>query len=328
MLAHLKSMAAALGVAMVALPSSAMSQATYPERPVTIIVSSAVGGSIDALARQLAPYWEKTLGTSIVVENHEGAGGINGVRYFLDQPDDGYTILVCTEAHYTATVEKAGVTTSDIELINMQQYSPTAWIVLEDSRFKTLEDVIKEAKEKPDTISWGSPPTGNSTISAGIVEKGWGADLRYVPQDTGAATDTALLGGHIDIKIGTAGDVAEVDGVRVLAVAANERVPSLPDVPTFNEVGSKLGLMAMPALGTGRLISVRAGVKANHPEIYAKLIESYKAAFNDPAYQEALKSSGQAGATAFNEPDAATTQFRQLVENSIKFKKEYGASSN
>lgn len=323
MLAHLKSMAA-LAAALAVLPASAMAQGTYPDRPITIVVSSAVGGSIDGLARQLAPYWEKALGGKINVENHEGAGGVIGVRHFLEQPDDGYTILICTEAHYTATVEKTGtVKTSDIELINMQQYTPTTWYVLKDSRFATIEDLIKEAKEKPDAISWGSPPTGNSVISAGVVEKGWGADLRYVPQETGAATDTALLGGHIDVKVGTAGDISEVDGIRGLAVASKERLPSLPDVPTFNEVGSKLGLLAMPDIGTGRLISVHASVKANHPEVFAKLAESYKAAFNDPAYQEVLKSSGQAAATAFNEPDAATTQFRQLVEDSIKYKAEY-----
>jgi tripartite-type tricarboxylate transporter receptor subunit TctC len=327
MLARLKLMAV-LTAALVALPGGAMAQSNYPDRPITIVVSSAVGGSIDGLARQLAPYWEKALGGKINVENHEGAGGVVGVRYFLEQPDDGYTILICTEAHYTATVEKTGtVKTSDIELINMQQFTPTTWYVLENSRFKTLEDVIKEGKEKPDTITWGAPPTGNSTISAGVVEKGWGVDLRYVPQETGAATDTALLGGHIDIKVGTAGDITEVEGIRGLAVASKERVAHLPDVPTFNEVGSKLGLMAMPDIGTGRLISVRASVKANHPEIFQRLAEAYEAAFNDPAYQEVLKSTGQANSSAFNEPDAATTQFRELVDNAIKGKKEFAVSN-
>jgi tripartite-type tricarboxylate transporter receptor subunit TctC len=79
MLARLKLMAV-LTAALVALPGGAMAQSNYPDRPITIVVSSAVGGSIDGLARQLAPYWEKALGGKINVENHEGAGGVVGVR--------------------------------------------------------------------------------------------------------------------------------------------------------------------------------------------------------------------------------------------------------
>jgi tripartite-type tricarboxylate transporter receptor subunit TctC len=306
-----------------ALPGSAIAQ-TYPEKPITVVVAAAVGGSIDALTRQLAPFWEKTLGQKIVVDNKTGGGGITGVRSFMQQPSDGYTVLICTEAHFTATMEKTDLKTTDVELINMQQFDPTSFTVLETSRFKSLEDLVKEAQQKPKSVSWGSPASGSAAIVGKLVAKNWNLDLRFVPQSGGAETDTALLGGHVDMKVGTAaGDVSELKGVRVIAVAAPERLPFLPEVPTFNEVGAKLGFKEkIPNLGTARLVVVHASLKTKHPDRFQKLADSYKAAFHDPAYQEMLKKTGQALATNFYEPARATAMFRELVDNTIKYRKE------
>jgi tripartite-type tricarboxylate transporter receptor subunit TctC len=309
-------------VATVAAPGIAAAE--YPEKPITIIVSASVGGSVDGLARALAPYWEKELGQSVVVENKEGAGGITGVRYFLEQADDGYTVWVGTEGHFSSTVEKTGtVKPTDLAIINMQQFTPTTWFVLESSRFQSLDDVVKEAKEKPDTITYGSPSTGNAVISGGFVEKEWGLDLRYVPQAGGAETDTALLGGHIDIKIGTAGDINELEGIRALATASSERLKFLPDTPTFNEVGAKDGFPQMPNIGTGRLVAVHASVKEKHPEIFQKLAETYAAAFNNPEYQAKLEENGQALSTSLHTPEDATAAFIELINVSVESKAKY-----
>jgi tripartite-type tricarboxylate transporter receptor subunit TctC len=328
MLKQLRSFAALTGVAglaAMALPGSAAAE--YPEKPITIVVSASVGGSIDALTRQLAPFWEKTLGQKINIENKDGAGGITGVRYFMEQPDDGYTILIATQAHYQAAVEKSDtLKTGDVAVINMQQFTPTAWFVLDSSPYKSFEDLYKAAMDKPDTITYGCPTTGNTMISAGVVTKEWKANMRFVPQEGGAETDTALLGGHIDVKIGTAGDITELKGVRAIAVAAADRQSFLPDTPTFDEISAKLGLSKMPYVGTGRIVAVRVGVKDSHPEIFQKLAESYKAAFHDPEYQKLLESSGQALSTMFNEPDVATGMFQQLVDDSIKYKKLYASN--
>jgi tripartite-type tricarboxylate transporter receptor subunit TctC len=327
MLNHTKRLgtAALIGcLAAIALPGASLAQ-SFPDHPVTLIVSSKVGGSIDAMARQLAPYWEKALGQKVNVENKTGADGITGVRYFMEQPDDGYTILICTEAHFTATVEKSDdVKPADAELINMQQFDPTSFTVLETSPFKTIEDLVKQVQEKPDTVTWGSPPTGSAAMVGKLVSKDWDLKMRYVPQASGAETDTALLGCHVDLKVGSAAsDTAELQGIRILAVSSPERLAFLPDVPTFNEAGEKLGFKAkIPNLGTARLVLVRSSLKEKHPEVFEKLAESYKVAFNDPGYQEALKKSGQAFATTLMEPDVATARFRELIEESVKYRKE------
>jgi putative tricarboxylic transport membrane protein len=319
-----QALAGLMALAAVALPRSGTAQ-TYPDKPITIVVSGQVGGSIDALSRQLAPFWEKALGQKMVVENKSGAAGITGVRYFMQQPDDGYTLLICTEAHFTAAMEKGGnLKSTDIELINMHQFDPTSFTVLETSRFKSLEDLVKEAQQKPKTVSWGSPAVGAAALVGKLFARNWNLDVRYVPQAGGSEADTALLGGHVDVKVGTAaGDVSELQGVRVIAISAPQRLPFLPNVPTFNEVGAKLGFkQEIPSLGTARLVVVHASFKAKHPDRYQKLVDSYKAAFHEPAYQEILKKTGQALATNFYEPAQATMQFRELVENTLKYQKE------
>ena len=314
-----------IACAAAAMPGSSAAQG-YPEKPITIVVSGQVGGSIDALSRQLAPVWEKTLGQKFTVENKSGAAGITGVRYFMQQPDDGYTILVCTEAHFSAAMEKGGMKSTDIELINMHQFDPTSFTVLEKSRFKSLEDMVREAQQKPNTVSWGSPAVGAAALVGKLFAKNWNLDVRYIPQAGGAESDTALLGGHVDVKVGTAaGDISELQGVRVIAIAAPERLPFLPDVPTFNEVGAKLGFkQEIPSLGTARLVVVQSSFKAKHPDRYKKLVDSYKAAFHDAGYQAMLKKTGQALSTNFYEPAAATAQFRDMVETTLKYQKELG----
>lgn len=311
--------------ALVAMTASGLAADDPFEKPITIVVSSAVGGSVDALARQLSPHWQKTLGRPINVENHEGAGGVVGVRHFTKLAADCHNVLVGTEAHFTAAVEKAGgeVSPENVELINLQQFDPTSFSVLQTSRFKTLEDFIKEAQAKPNTITWGSPPTGSAALFAKTLVRDWKLDVRFVPQGNGAETDTALLGGHIDLKVGTAaGDVAEVQGVRVLAVASPDRLKFLPDVPTFNEVAAKMGFSKLPSLGTARFVLVPAACKEKYPERYKKLVESFAQAFNSPEYQKALKDSGQIFATSFFPPDESTARFRALVRDSIKYRKE------
>jgi tripartite-type tricarboxylate transporter receptor subunit TctC len=325
MFALLKTSSLALAAAALMLPAGALAQA-YPEKPVTVVISGQVGGTIDTLARQLAPFWEKHLGQPLVIDNRSGAAGVTGVRHFLEQPQDGYTILVGTEAHYSASMEKdPNLKSTDIELINMHQFDPAAITVLQTSRFKTLEDIVNEAKAKPDSITWGSPPTGAPALVGALVSKNWDLTLRFIPQAGGVESDTALLGGHVDFKVGTAtGDSRELPGAKVLAVAAPERLAFLPDVPTINEVGARLGLSEVPNFGSARLIITHASLKAEHPEIFDKLAVSYKAAIEDPDYVKLLTDSGQLDFLTFYEPARATELFRALVEDTIRYKAELG----
>ena len=301
--------------------------AAYPEKPISIIVTAAVGGSIDALSRQLGQFWETAIGKGFVIDNKEGGGGVTGVRYFMSRPDDGYSIMVCTEAHLTTALQKTDTfTLDDLDIINVQQFDPTSITVRADSRFKSIDDLIKEARANPGSLSWGSPASGSAALVGKLMAREFGLQVRFVPQDSGASSDTALLGGHVDFKLGTAaGDFAELgDKVRVLAIAAPKRVHFLPDVPTLDELAKKYGFKAVATLGTARIVAVRASLKAKHPDRYKQIVDSYKAAFHNPAYQEVLKKTGQAPATQFMIPAEANALMRELYEGSIKSRKEFG----
>jgi tripartite-type tricarboxylate transporter receptor subunit TctC len=327
MLTHLRVLGSIAGVVLGAAFLAAPALAQYPDKPITIVVTAAVGGSIDALSRQLGQSWEPAIGKGFVIDNKEGGGGVTGVRYFMSRPDDGYTIMVCTEAHLTTALQKTDTfTLDDLEVINVQQFDPTSITVRADSRFKTIDDLIKEAKEKPNTLTWGSPTSGSAALVGKLWAKSFGLQVRFVPQDSGASSDTALMGGHVDIKLGTAaGDFAELgDKVRVLAIAAPKRVHFLPNVPTVDELAKKYGVEPIANLGTARIVAVRASLKTKHPDRYKQIVDSYKAAFHNPAYQEVLKKTGQAPATQFMTPTEANVLIRQLYEGSIKSRKEFG----
>lgn len=313
--------AIATGVALATAPAAA-----FPDKPITIVVTASVGGSIDGLTRQLQPHWEKTLGKTFVIDNKEQASGVTGVRFFMSRPDDGHTIMICTEAHVNATLEKTDTfALKDIEFINVHQFDPVSITVLAD-RFKSIDELIAEAKAKPNSLSWGTPPTGAPAILGKLISRDWSLPLRFVPQSNGAAADTSLLGKHIEIKLGgAASDGTELgDKIRVLAHAGPKRLPYIPDTPTLDEVAQKHGLKPMPQLGTARLVAVHASFKAKHPDRFKILADSYKAAFQSPGYQEVLKKTGQARATQFYEPAEASTLAKTLFENGVKARKDLG----
>ena len=309
------------------LPWPATAQ-DYPDKPITIVVSAAVGGSVDALTRQLTVSWDKTVGNKFNIDNKDGAGGIAGVRYFLARPDDGYNILLCTEAHVTAAIEKTpGLSPDQIEVINVHQFDPTTITVRADSRFKSIDDLIREAKAKPNSLAWGSPSVGVAQMVGKLFARSLGIEVRFVPQNSGAASDTALLGGHVDYRLGTAGgDFSELgDKARILAITSPKRLYFIPDVPVMDELAKKHAVsQPIPHVGTSRLVVVHASLKTKHPDRYKKLVESYKAAFHNPAYQDMLKRTGQAYATQFMAPAEANALWRALYENAVKFRKELG----
>src|SRR5262245_20258336 len=113
--------AALVGLGLAAAPGA--SAQTYPSRPVTILVPFDAGGSVDRLARGLAPYLSKQLGQPVTVENRPGAGGQVGTTWFLQQPDDGYTLMVSPATPYLPTnilVTRARYKLDDFTFINGQ----------------------------------------------------------------------------------------------------------------------------------------------------------------------------------------------------------------
>lgn len=226
-----------------ALAAPNVASAEYPEQPITYVIAFNPGGESDVTARFQEPQLEEKLGVDVIVTHRPGGGGAVAWSEFqrTAQPD-GYTVIGINIPHIVAQPiqrSDAGYNTFDWEIITWFHFTPNALIVRKDSPFQTLDDLIKFAKENPQVVTIG----GSGTFSANHLEmlrleKAADIDLTYIPFTGTGPLPAAVLGGHVSALMNyTMLGVQMSDEVRVLAVAAEERVPTLPDAPTFRELG-------------------------------------------------------------------------------------------
>lgn len=232
-----------LAGAAMALGLSAMSAGAqdYPTKPVNYIIPFNAGGESDIAARLQQPVFEKLTGQSMVVQYLEGAGGAQAWSQLNGMEGDGYTIMGTNLPHIIMQpmAQDVGYATEDLTNVYFFHYTPDAIIVPADSQFKTLEDLVTYAKENPGLVTF----SGSGTNSANHVAKETfdrlaGVTTTYIPFSGTSPATTAVLGNQVQAGFSyTTAALNQGDSVRVLAVAADERVPSFPDVPTFKELG-------------------------------------------------------------------------------------------
>ena len=216
--------------------------AQYPNKPVTYTIPFNPGGESDVTARLQQEGLEEILGVDIVIQNQDGGGGAVGWSEFQRsaQPD-GYRIISVNLPHIIAQPASradAGYTSDGFEPLYWFHFTPNMLVVQEDSEFQTLEEFIAFGKENPQVLTIG----GSGTLSANHLEtlrleNAAEVDLTYIPFTGSAPTYPAVLGGHVSALMSYSTTPFAVDGVRALAVASEERLPFLPDVPTFRELG-------------------------------------------------------------------------------------------
>lgn len=233
---------AALASAML-LPASDI-RAAYPEKSVTVIVPFAAGGRTDLTARSVAQSLEKHLGTTTVVVNKPGAGGVIGAKEVANAKPDGYTIGIFSSAVVSAqyTVE-TGTDLKDYEIVGVIEDSPAAVAVKADADWNSLKDLVAAAKKRPDQLRMGMIPGASAQVFAGGFTDAAGIEATMVPFDSDAPGATALAGGHIDLHVAVPASykaLAEAKKIRMLGVAAERRMSTFPDVPTMREQGVDL----------------------------------------------------------------------------------------
>lgn len=217
--------------------------ATYPEKAITYIIPFNPGGESDITARLQEPHLEEILGVSVNVNHRPGGGGGVGWNAFQrNAKPTGYEIIGINIPHIVGQPmirKDAGFTTDGFKYVTWFHFTPNALIVPKNSPIKSLDELIAFAKEKPGAVTVG----GSGTYSANHLEtlrlaKLTGTKLTYIPHKGTGPLKPAVLGGHLSaIMSYTMLSVELQDQVRVLAVAADERHPSLPEVPTFKELG-------------------------------------------------------------------------------------------
>ena len=248
--------AAAALSALAALPAAAQSAADakarlraarpdgFPARNLEILVAYPPGGGMDVNARVLAKYVEKLVDQPVTVVNRAGAAGVVGESYMATQvKPDGYTVGLMASNFWSNSILKSEGKWSyrDTEPIAFVNTDPPSWLVSTDGRWKGkgLKEVLAEAKANPGTVRVAA---SSSTATAFIVDQLEAATgAKFVPVmyqgDRQAMTD--LLGGHIDVSYGYyAGVRPMVESGRAvpIGVASAERMPTMPNTPTFNEV--------------------------------------------------------------------------------------------
>lgn len=232
--------AAVLAAGLAALPGAA--RAAFPEKPIKLIVMYSPGGASDVVSRILAQHLEAALGQPVVVQNISGGGGAVGWQQAKDAQPDGYTLTLFVDSLPVMEATKAiDFTQDDFEPIVVWGDMSLTVFTRADGPYQSLEDLKQAAAEKPGevglAIGYGTP----SQFVGKIVEDSLGVDLNLVNVGGGAEKKTAVLGGHVDAGIEPIPGMAE--GYRagqfdILAVLAEERLESFPDIPTAKEQGA------------------------------------------------------------------------------------------
>ena len=221
----------------------------FPQKGnVEITVLFPAGSSADVTARLLAEGMSKHLGATVIVVNRPGAGGAIGYRYVAAQKPDGYSLV--WNSNSISTTYHSGQLAFDYKA-----FDPVARVLVEspvvavrgDAKWKTLPELMADAKAHPGVITVGNSGVGSHThISSVALFQAAGAKVVDVPY-AAAQTVPSLLGGHVDVLVQLPGALAaqvKSGNVRLLAVMIPSRDPALPDVPTAKEQGIDVSLEA------------------------------------------------------------------------------------
>lgn len=261
---------------------------TYPSKNVKVIIPWSVGGMTDVLTRPVAQQLEEDFGVSFVVENKPGGGGVVGSLLIENAENDGYTIgttsMSTVSARYISPIYPD---IHNVELISQVITIPATVTVNADSQFKTMQDLLDYAVSNPGELKNSNSGTGASAhIYAVYFEAMADIEMNHIPYSGYAEAITALLGGHVDVTNTPLPDVsAHVDSgeLRLLAIAAAERHPSYPDVPTLKELGIDV------VMGN---YSGFVAPKGTDPAIIKILDDSIGKALAKPEIQEFLINAG------------------------------------
>lgn len=210
-----------------------------------MVVPFPPGGSVDIMARQYSEPLSRVLGVPIVVENRPGAGGSVGAQYVARAKADGYTLVVSSQSSHLAnplTQPQVGYDpVKDFENIAILGRLPNALVVHSSLPFKTFKEFIDYAKKNPGKLNYGSGGVGSmGQLNVEMLKASTGAFTTHIPYRGGTPLITAVLGNEVQFILDNLVIMLphiQAGKVRALAVANDQRLPQLPDVPTLAEVG-------------------------------------------------------------------------------------------
>ena len=228
-----------LGIAVVA--SCTVAFAAWPERTVQYVIAFAPGGESDLAARLQAETFKAKYGKEMIVVNKPGAGGGLAWSQMNTTAGDGYTITGINLPHIVLQPLEgtANFKTEDTTPVYWFHYTPDAVIVAADSPYKSLDDLIRAAKDKPEVVTFAGSGTNSANHAAWArFDRDFKVKTTYVPFKGTGDLLSSVLGGHVSAAMSYSTLAIQQKGkMRMLAVASDRRLPQFPDVPTFRELG-------------------------------------------------------------------------------------------
>ena len=280
----------------------AWSQERWPSRSITMVVPFPPGGQADLAARPIAAALEKILGQSVIVENRGGAGGAIGNAAVAKAEPDGHTILMTLSS--LAVLPESERLFGRAPSYEVSQLAPIARVLADptvlgvpaDAPWKTVKELVDDAKKRPGEIAYGSSgPYGTLHVSMEMFANAAGIKLLHVPYRGAGPAVTGLLSGQIQAQASAPGVFkphVDAGKVRILANWGAERVPAFPDVATFKELGYAdvefyiwAGLFGPKGLPEPITTRLREAMKRAMSD--AEVRKTFENAGSPPAYQDA-----------------------------------------
>jgi tripartite-type tricarboxylate transporter receptor subunit TctC len=233
-----------IGILCAALPSVSPAQ-SWPTRPIKLLVGFAPGGGTDIVARSLAPRLSELLGQPVIVENKPGASGTIAADAVAKSASDGYTLLMGhSNSNAIAPFVLQNVpydAATDFTPITYIGYVPNVLVINPGIPANTVAELVVLAKAKPGIYTYASSGIGSTQHLAGaLFAKLTGTQLSHIPYKGSGQAITDLLSGQVNMNFDTMPPVLQhikAGKLRALAISTPQRLPQLPDVPTFAEVG-------------------------------------------------------------------------------------------
>jgi tripartite-type tricarboxylate transporter receptor subunit TctC len=292
------------------LAAAAGAVAAYPDKPIQLIVPYSAGGSTDVLARAISQVAPKHFAQPVVVVNKAGGGGIPGRVDVARSKADGYTLLLGWGSGEDLVVPHQRTLPYDLfkdfETVCRVSVHSIVLAVPAASPYKTLADLVKAGKGKEYMTASVSTKGGSVDITFLLFAKAAGIKVTTIPGSGGSDAITKLVGGHVDFGGGHPSEVLphmKAGRLRALAVAFENRDPSIPDVPTFRESG-----FDVVTAGSVKGVAVPKGTPK---DVIAYLEKKCKEVADDPEFQKIMKDIGQ------------PVMYQNAADYTVWFKKAY-----
>ncbi|WP_171089873.1 Bug family tripartite tricarboxylate transporter substrate binding protein [Usitatibacter rugosus] len=265
-------------------------QSAWPEKPIKVLIGYAPGGSTDVVGRLIAPHLQQKLGQPIVIENKPGGAGDFAAEMMLQQPADGYTLMLTTVAVHAINPglykSQKFHPIADFTPVALVCSYPMILIGSPQTTFKTMAE-LKDLAAKQPTFYSSSGVGSPGHLSGELLVRGINANITHVPYKGGSPSVLAVMSGEAQLNFATLPAVTpQIRGnkVRAIGLASKERNPAVPDVPTMIELG-------LPEFDVGTWTGF-VGPKGLPQEVVTKLNAAVAAVLADPVVRQRLVDEG------------------------------------